>query len=54
MNATSYIYTKIRENLTKFQELDKDKFTKKIIPLVTGASYLLHSTKFTAPNFFSK
>lgn len=54
MSYISILNTRIREYLTKIQELDKDKFTKRAIPLVTGASYLLHSAKFTAPNFFSK
>ncbi|CAF0869280.1 unnamed protein product [Brachionus calyciflorus] len=54
MSYYVYLNQKTRELIHKIQDVDKDKLINKAIPVVTGASYLLHSAKFMAPNTFSK
>ena len=54
MSYLTCVGQKSREVLRKLQDVDRNKFVKKAIPIVTSTSYLLHSTKFMGPDTFSK
>jgi hypothetical protein len=51
LNIARQNYLKLIDN---FKNLNKEKLIHRTFPTLASASYLIHSSKFLAPNLFSK
>lgn len=54
MSCFSTINKKFKEYIFKIQNANKEDLIYKTFPKIGGVSYLVYSSKFLAPDLFSK